>query len=309
MMLRPTATSENGSRSNKAYGESSGYYNPNSESNGAHDLRGDVARIFLYVYVRWGAVNGNGQYTTWGSSGVIESVEVLLKWIEQDPVDTWELGRNDSVEAITGTRNVFVDYPEFAFMLFGEDVPATMTTPSGEGNGKCDHNNFDAGVVTAPTCTKTGYTTYTCQTAGCGYSYKTNVTATVAHNYVDGNCSVCGAAEPAAPAKPAYVTEFEVGKAYKFGLYSTNKSAEYYFTGAMSGYYGATDTSYDKGIDVFVEQADGGYYLYFKNTSGTKQYINLVASGTHLPLLAETSTENLSILLLSPETTVCLGQL
>ena len=53
MMLRPTSTSENSSRGNTAYGKSSGYYHPNSESNGKYDLRGDVARIFLYVYVRW----------------------------------------------------------------------------------------------------------------------------------------------------------------------------------------------------------------------------------------------------------------
>ena len=134
MMLRPTAKQENGSRSNKAYGQSSGYYNPNSESNGKYDLRGDVSRIFLYVYVRWGNINGNGKYTAWGSTGVIESKEVLLDWMEADPVDTWELGRNDAVESITGTRNVFVDYPELAFVLFDEEVPDGMTTPSGNQN-------------------------------------------------------------------------------------------------------------------------------------------------------------------------------
>ena len=135
MMLRPTATSENGARNNKAYGESSGYYNPNTESGGAYDVRGDVARIFLYVYVRWGNVNGNGSYTTWGTSGVMESKEVLLKWMAADPVDTWELGRNDVVETITGTRNVFVDYPELAFLLFDEEIPTGMVTPSGEAAG------------------------------------------------------------------------------------------------------------------------------------------------------------------------------
>lgn len=132
MMLRPTSSQENSSRGNKAYGQSSGYYNPNSESGGKYDLRGDVARIFLYVYTRWGNVNGNGEYTTWGSTGVMESKEVLLSWMEIDPVDTWELGRNDSVESITGTRNVFVDYPELAFLLFGEEVPTNMSTPSGK---------------------------------------------------------------------------------------------------------------------------------------------------------------------------------
>ncbi len=130
MMLRPTSVSENSSRGNTAYGESSGYYHPNSASNGKYDLRGDVARIMLYVYVRWGNTG-----KMWGSSGVMESVSVLLKWMEADPVDTWELGRNDSVQSITGTRNVFVDYPELAFILFGQEVPENMSTPSQLGDG------------------------------------------------------------------------------------------------------------------------------------------------------------------------------
>ena len=123
MMLRPTSKSENSSRGNTAYGESSGYFDPNTV--GGYNLHGDVARIMLYTYVRW----GNTSYM-WGSGGVMESKSVLLRWMEEDPVDTWELGRNDSVESITGTRNVFVDYPELAFLLFDEPVPY-MTTPSG----------------------------------------------------------------------------------------------------------------------------------------------------------------------------------
>ena len=129
MMLRPTATTENGSRGNKAYGVSSGFFSPNTASGGAYDLRGDVARIVLYVYVRWQNTSSSAA-VLFGSSGVIESKEVLLDWIAVDPVDTWELGRNDSVQSITGTRNVFVDYPELAYTLFGEEVPADMGTPS-----------------------------------------------------------------------------------------------------------------------------------------------------------------------------------
>ena len=127
MMLRPTSVKENSSRSNTAYGESSGYYDPNRESGGTLNLHGDVARITLYVYTRWGNTD-----RMWGAEGVMESREVLLRWMEEDPVDTWELGRNDAVEAITGTRNVFVDYPELAFVLFGAEIPSDMTTPSGE---------------------------------------------------------------------------------------------------------------------------------------------------------------------------------
>ena len=152
MMLRPASVSENSGRGNKAYGKTAGttYYNPNSQSGGVYDLRGDVARLMLYVYVRWSTASPSVMF---GSSGVIESKEVMLEWIEADPVDTWELGRNDSVESITGTRNVFVDYPELAFLLFNEEIPADYTTPSGNAatpayNITASSNNTAYGTVT-----------------------------------------------------------------------------------------------------------------------------------------------------------------
>lgn len=276
MMLRPTATSENSSRGNTAYGKSSGYYNPNSESGGKYDLRGDVARIFLYVYVRW----GNTSYA-WGTGGVMESVEVLLEWMEADPVDTWELGRNDAVESITGTRNVFVDYPQLAFTLFGEEIPDDFITPSGDSETKCEHNNYNSGVVVIATCTAKGYTVYTCQTSGCGSTYRANFTDATGHNFVSGTCTKCGEAKLL---EPVYVTEFTTGVPYKLGFYSTSRSATYYFTGTMStsnSWYGASDAAYENGVDVYVEAATGGYRLYFNNSNGQKQYINLLQNDTH----------------------------
>lgn len=146
MMLRPTSVSENSSRGNTAYGESSGYYDPNKMG---MDVRGDCARIALYTYVRW----GNRQFM-WGSGGVIENLDILLKWMSEDPVDTWEMGRNDAVESITGTRNVFIDYPEFAWLLFGKKLPTTVTTPSGEAkhfSSNSSNNNNNNNTTTKPT--------------------------------------------------------------------------------------------------------------------------------------------------------------
>lgn len=147
MMLRPTSVSENSSRGNAAYGSGSGYYDPGVST------RGDVARIVLYVYVRW----GNNTSKMWGTSGVMQSLDVLLQWMAEDPVDTWEMGRNDAVQSITGTRNVFVDYPEYAWLLFGKDVPAGISTPS-------DNDGVSAnpgGSGTTPTPTPTPDTSYT----------------------------------------------------------------------------------------------------------------------------------------------------
>lgn len=147
IMLRPTNPSYNSSRGNDAYGESSGYFHPNKFAGTTYDVRGDVARAILYVYVRWGgdSSNNDGLFNyMWGKSGVIESKEVLLKWMQEDPVDTWEMGRNDSTESITSTRNIFIDYPELAFILLGAQVPSDYTTPSG---------NAKNGTTPAPTPT------------------------------------------------------------------------------------------------------------------------------------------------------------
>lgn len=165
-MLRPTTASENSSRGNAAYGESGSYYHPNEESGGKYDLRGDVARIILFVYVRWQDTS-RSDAVLFGSEGVMESREILLKWMEEDPVDTWELGRNDACQSITGTRNVFVDYPELGFLMFGADVPNNYTSPSGEGNAvsyniTATSNNTSYGTVslsgkTITATPKTGY--------------------------------------------------------------------------------------------------------------------------------------------------------
>ena len=169
MMLRATITSENSSRGNSAYGESSGYFDPGEA------VRGDCARMVLYGYVRWGNTS-----KMWGTSGVMESLDILLKWMEEDPVDTWEMGRNDSVQSITGVRNVFVDYPEFAWLLFGQEIPEDMVTPSGNAAAEVPHtHSYTTSITAAATCTTEGVLTYTC---ACGDSYTESIPAT-GHKY------------------------------------------------------------------------------------------------------------------------------
>lgn len=136
---------------------SGGYFEP-------HDnVKGDVARICLYVYARWGA-----DYTKCSDiTNVFESVDVLLEWCEMDPVDTWEMGRNEVVESIQGNRNVFIDYPELAWVLFDREIPTDMTTPSGEAkknapeSNVCDHAFGEwtlsaDGVTYESTCSECG---------------------------------------------------------------------------------------------------------------------------------------------------------
>lgn len=192
--IRPSDAVVNSTRGNKSYGYANGgsavygknpatgvlggysgtYYEP------LDNVKGDVARIVLYVWVRWG--------TSWGADSVTEvfqSVDVLLEWCALDPVDTWELGRNEVVQDIQGNRNVFIDYPEYAWLIFGEEVPSDMTTPSGEASGGGHH--WNSGVVTTQaTCTTAGLKTYTCTDSGCGKT-KTETIAALGHTWNSGS--------------------------------------------------------------------------------------------------------------------------
>ncbi len=107
------------------------------------NVKGDIARILLYIYCRWGQPNlytdVDRQYlppldsddTTNNGTRAIEDLDTLLRWCELDPVDDWEMGRNDQSENVQGNRNVFIDYPELAWLMFGLEPPETMPTPSG----------------------------------------------------------------------------------------------------------------------------------------------------------------------------------
>ena len=212
--IRPSENKTNGDRGNLKYGEVNGgtaskgnlsgiiggykgsYYEP------LDNVKGDVARICLYVYVRYG-----GELSKCNSiTNVFQSVDVLLAWCELDPVDTWEMGRNEVVGAIQGNRNVFIDYPELAWLLFGREVPAGMSTPSGNAssgssnsgnNGSnsgnndgdnnspfCNHTNTEIRGAVSATCGKDGSTgdTY-CTDCDQKISTGTQITATGIHTW------------------------------------------------------------------------------------------------------------------------------
>ena len=175
----------------------------------ANYVKGDVARIFLYVYVRWGERNlfendpnpkasEPGETDKGGNNGikVIESLDTLLEWCEIDPVDTWEMTRNDETQTVQGNRNVFIDYPEYAWLLFGQDIPTDMPTPSGEAKNAtlaCTHTNVVPQTKDA-TCTEAGYERTVCK--DCGKTLSNTVKPALGHNFVAGKCSRCDAVDP-----------------------------------------------------------------------------------------------------------------
>ena len=137
----------------------------------------------------------------------------------------------------------------------------------------------------------------TYKTVSCSaISYITSSTSYISHLYAeDVNGGDNGGSEggnqggstPETPTDSSFVTNPQVGVAYKFGMYQTTKDAVYFITGNMaSTYYLESTTDASASLDVYLEQVDGGYNLY-TTISGAKKYINMKANGTHVNAVYE----------------------
>ncbi|XMB86022.1 endonuclease [Mycoplasmatota bacterium WC44] len=90
------------------------------------EVKGDVARMLLYMTIRY---EGFDEYIDLELNETIMEKEdkspfhgklsLLLEWNLIDPVDDFERQRNEVIYSYQGNRNPFIDYPEFALMIFG----------------------------------------------------------------------------------------------------------------------------------------------------------------------------------------------
>lgn len=119
--LRPSDVQANGNRGNKKFGSGSG--NAGSVSGGAwypgDEWKGDVARIMMYMYTRYGdrclpSLVGNGS-----TQGSTDMLQLFLQWNVEDPVSELEDQRNPYLENIYGNRNPFIDNPILATIIWG----------------------------------------------------------------------------------------------------------------------------------------------------------------------------------------------
>ncbi len=109
------------------------------------DSKGDVARIIFYVYTHYntyknvgGSTNGTHSTPKFGTldfSDVVdgsdeEAIDLLLAWNELDPVSEYEMARNEEVAKYQGNRNPFIDHPEYAEYIWGEDFEPSLSAPS-----------------------------------------------------------------------------------------------------------------------------------------------------------------------------------
>lgn len=124
--LRPCDAQRNSSRGNKLFIEGSGV--SGATGNGWYpgdEWKGDVARIIMYMYLRYGSqcLPSNVGYGT-SSETPDEMIDLFLQWNADDPVSEIERQRNiyhgnTSNTDAQGNRNPFIDNPILATRIWG----------------------------------------------------------------------------------------------------------------------------------------------------------------------------------------------
>ena len=87
-------------------------------------FKGDFARIYFYMAVCYMDENLGVETQSNFSGGNLKpwAKQLLLQWAALDPVSQKEIDRNNAVYQLQNNRNPFVDYPELAEMIFGNDT-------------------------------------------------------------------------------------------------------------------------------------------------------------------------------------------
>ena len=108
--LRSCDISINSSRQNKPFADSSSstYQDLGSSWFPGNNWKGDVARMIMYQNLRY-----NEPFTDVGP------LLLFLKWNAEDPIDDFEINRNQYISTIQGNRNPFIDNPYIANLIWG----------------------------------------------------------------------------------------------------------------------------------------------------------------------------------------------
>jgi len=132
--LRCIDSNMNSSRSNRRFADGSGQSAtlPGTMFYPGDEWKGDVARMMMYMYVRYNSRceanvvgSGSSSYSTF-----FDMPNIFLEWNTEDPVSIYEMNRNNILEDIQGNRNPFIDNPYIATMIWNgpsaEDTWGTL---------------------------------------------------------------------------------------------------------------------------------------------------------------------------------------
>ena len=114
------------------------YFEPRDE------VKGDTARMLFYMATRYEGEDGDyvdlelvvdpkllapELHLKDNHLPYYGNLAVLLQWHLEDPVDEWELERNETIYGFQGNRNPFIDHPEWVELIWGtSDNPIEYTS-------------------------------------------------------------------------------------------------------------------------------------------------------------------------------------
>ena len=151
--LRACDGQANSSRGNDIY--AAGFGNATNLTSSTYypgdEWIGDVARIIMYMYLRYNtqclATNVADGTTSYSPNG--DMPDILLDWNEIDPPSQYEKNRNSIFQSLQGNRNPFIDNPYLATKIW---------------NGPMAQNNW--GNVSTKNIIKSDIKIYPTQTTG-----------------------------------------------------------------------------------------------------------------------------------------------
>jgi len=134
--LRPADNTLNSTRGSLLFDDGTGATAYKTSRGGwypGEEWKGDVARILMYMYVRYNSrclpLNITMNPSTYSS----DFPDILLKWNVEDPVSDFERQRNNVVANTQKNRNPFIDNPYLATVIWGG--PAAQNTWPDTFNG------------------------------------------------------------------------------------------------------------------------------------------------------------------------------
>ena len=124
-------------------------------------VKGDIARILFYMVVRYdpGVDHENNtfdlelvDYTTPNNTEpILGKLSSLLDWHLSDPVDDFEINRNQIIFGFQENRNPFIDHPNLVNYLWGDNVGLVwnenLTVPENEILKTIIYPNPSSGII------------------------------------------------------------------------------------------------------------------------------------------------------------------
>ena len=138
--LRPVDASVNSAKNNRDFNWGVTQYIDGSGSTDCYkdtdvweprnEVKGDVARMIFYMATRYEGDNGevdleiiDSVNTSPNKEPLYGKLSTLLIWNQNDPVDSWEQQRNDSIYYLyQHNRNPFIDHPEYVDSIWGTGI-------------------------------------------------------------------------------------------------------------------------------------------------------------------------------------------